>query len=333
MRASRDSSGWCGSLDRMNHLIERFLCAMATSWQCCRLVHRGHSVGFVGEPKPELPPGLQVRAWAAANGINEAANGTLNSYSLSMMALYHMQTVEGSATPALDALLGHNGELPAAINAETCGIAAVTAACSKHVERMPADEEQASLAELFLGFLLHYDALMSVWDCGLPLRVCPRTATMRCEPFEKSNPLAVEDPFDTNSNTASAVRAGGGAFRVRRAFLEGASFADETKRWTSTSRAAADAHVARLFESGPARSSSTADKSTILKPRRKSRSARRPVQVCVLHNELAAFCSALLLSCGSRGRCCLPACMLKCLALQSSNTNPQPSVGRRRRRV
>lgn len=34
---------------------------------------------------------LQVKEWAKANGINNPKNGTLNSYSLSLLVIFHFQ--------------------------------------------------------------------------------------------------------------------------------------------------------------------------------------------------------------------------------------------------
>ena len=190
---------------------------------------------------------MQVRAWAAAHDINSAQFGTLNSYTISMMALYHMQTLEESQTPALVELFKHEGTLPVEIDAQTCSAESVKQACSEVAECERDEESKASLAQLFLGFLQHYDALLSAWDCGLPLRVCPRTATLRHDPFDREFPVLVEDPFDTSSNTAAAV-ADKGAVCVRRAFLDGAALASGAMQSRLMGRKTIDAFVEQLFE-------------------------------------------------------------------------------------
>jgi hypothetical protein len=44
---------------------------------------------------------LQVKAWARHQGINDGAQGTFNSYTLTIMVLYHLQSFKPPIVPPL----------------------------------------------------------------------------------------------------------------------------------------------------------------------------------------------------------------------------------------
>ena len=48
---------------------------------------------------------MQAKVWARHHGINDGAQGTFNSYALTTMVLYHLQSLPQPVVPALVLLL------------------------------------------------------------------------------------------------------------------------------------------------------------------------------------------------------------------------------------
>lgn len=153
---------------------------------------------------------LIVKEWAKAHGINDPKTGTLNSYSLSLLIIFHFQTCEPAILPPL-------GEIyPGNMAADLTGVRAVAEKniediCSVNINRIKSERSRSingsSLAELFISFLAKFS------DISL------RASTQGISPHNgqwedidtnmiwqpKTYALYIEDPFEQPMNCARAV--------------------------------------------------------------------------------------------------------------------------------
>ncbi|PWA70902.1 nucleotidyltransferase family protein [Artemisia annua] len=153
---------------------------------------------------------LIAKEWAKAQGINDPKTGTLNSYSLSLLIVFHFQTCEPPIFPPLSEI--YPGNMVAALTG-------VRAAAEKHIEeicsvninRIKSDRSRpinrSSLADLFISFLGKFR------DISL------RAATQGISPHNgqwediatnmiwqpKTYALFIEDPFEQPMNSARTV--------------------------------------------------------------------------------------------------------------------------------
>ncbi|XP_042044078.1 protein HESO1-like isoform X2 [Salvia splendens] len=116
---------------------------------------------------------LLVKEWAKTHHINDSKSGTLNSYCLSLLVLFHFQTLKPAILPPLVEIY------PGNMADDLTGVRAVAEkniedTCAVNIKKIWADRSRAinrsSLSELFLSFL-----------------------------------AKVEDPFEQPANTARAV--------------------------------------------------------------------------------------------------------------------------------
>ncbi|CAH1451138.1 unnamed protein product [Lactuca virosa] len=153
---------------------------------------------------------LIVKEWAKAHGINDPKTGTLNSYSLSLLIIFHFQTCEPAILPPLSEIYQGN------MAADLFGVRAVAEkniedACSLSINRIKSDKSRrvnrSSLADLFLSFLEKF--------CDINVRA----STQGISPYNgqwedidknmiwqpKTYALFIEDPFEQPMNCARAV--------------------------------------------------------------------------------------------------------------------------------
>ncbi|CAM8966684.1 unnamed protein product [Rhodiola kirilowii] len=153
---------------------------------------------------------LMVKEWAKTHNINNSKSGTMNSYTLCLLIIFHFQTCEPAIFPPLqeiypgnivDDLTGIREEAQTRI-AETCGanIKRFTEDRSRRVNR-------STLSELFISFLAKFADISSMalnqgisvyrgqWeDIDTNMRWLPKTYA-----------LFVEDPFEQPENPARTV--------------------------------------------------------------------------------------------------------------------------------
>ncbi|XP_050210628.1 protein HESO1 [Mercurialis annua] len=177
---------------------------------------------------------LLVKEWAKAHNINSPKTGSLNSYSLCLLVVFHFQTCVPAILPPLKEIYPSNvvDDLRGVrITAEE----QIKEICNANISRYMSDRyrpvNKSSLAELFISFLLKFSAIHSK---AAELGICTFTgqwqdikSTMRWLP--KTYALFVEDPFEQPENTARAVSAGNlerisGAFRTTYNRLVSASY-------------------------------------------------------------------------------------------------------------
>ncbi|CAJ1863867.1 unnamed protein product [Sphenostylis stenocarpa] len=156
---------------------------------------------------------LLVKEWAKAHKINNSKAGTFNSYSLSLLVIFHFQTCVPAILPPLkyiypgnmvDDLKGVKADAENLI-AETC-----EASINRHIANNARSINTKSVTELFVEFLRKY-ARMDSW--ASELGISPYTG--QWEQIEnntiwlpKTYSIFVEDPFEQPQNTARSVTAG-----------------------------------------------------------------------------------------------------------------------------
>uniref|UniRef100_A0A2P2JSI1 Zinc finger protein n=1 Tax=Rhizophora mucronata TaxID=61149 RepID=A0A2P2JSI1_RHIMU len=156
---------------------------------------------------------LLVKEWAKAHNINNSKAGTFNSYSLSLLVIFHFQTCVPAILPplrdlyprnAVDDLAGVRTNVEAYI-AETfaANIARYRSNKSKGINR-------SSLSKLFVLFLAKFSDISSR---SVELGICPFTGqwedvTSNMRWLPRTYALFIEDPFEQPENTARGVSAG-----------------------------------------------------------------------------------------------------------------------------
>ncbi|KAL6980589.1 Protein heso1 [Sarracenia purpurea var. burkii] len=153
---------------------------------------------------------LLVKEWAKAHGINDSKSGTLNSYSLSLLIIFHFQTCVPALLPPLKEIY------PGNMVDDLTGVRAVAERqieemCAENITKFRSDKSRnrnrSSLSELFISFIAKFSDIRSR---ALEEGICPYTgqwehidSNMRWLP--KTYALFVEDPFEQPANTARAV--------------------------------------------------------------------------------------------------------------------------------
>ncbi|XP_022880707.1 protein HESO1-like isoform X3 [Olea europaea var. sylvestris] len=99
---------------------------------------------------------LLVKEWAKAHNINDPKSGTLNSYTLTLLVVFHLQTLEPAILPPLREIY------PGNMIDDLTGVRAVAEkrieeTCAVHINRIKSDKlriiNRSSLSELFISFL------------------------------------------------------------------------------------------------------------------------------------------------------------------------------------
>nr|GMD59061.1 protein HESO1 [Ipomoea batatas] len=153
---------------------------------------------------------LLVKEWAKAQSINDSKSGTLNSYSLSLLVIFHFQTCEPAILPPLKEIYPRNmvDDLTGVrVTAENL----VEETCAVNINRFKSNSSRAqndsSLADLFISFIEKFcDISSKASDQGIS------TYTGQWEDIEgnmrwlpKTYSLFIEDPFEQPANTARSV--------------------------------------------------------------------------------------------------------------------------------
>lgn len=151
---------------------------------------------------------LLVKEWAKANNINNPKTGTLNSYSLSLLVIFHFQTCVPAILPPLKDLY------PGNMADELIGIRAdverrIEEVCFSNIANFRKERRvnRSSLSELFTSFIEKFTDISTRaaeqgistysgrWeDINTTTRWLPRTYA-----------IFIEDPFEQPENTARSV--------------------------------------------------------------------------------------------------------------------------------
>ncbi|MBA0813821.1 hypothetical protein Gohar_027643, partial [Gossypium harknessii] len=116
---------------------------------------------------------LLVKEWAKANGINNPKTGTFNSYSLSLLVIFHFQTCVPPILPPLKDIYPTNvvDDLTGAkVDAER----RIAQVCLSNIARFKSSRivNRSSLSELFISFIAKFSEINSK---ALELGICTFT--------------------------------------------------------------------------------------------------------------------------------------------------------------
>ncbi|KAF2296109.1 hypothetical protein GH714_036175 [Hevea brasiliensis] len=156
---------------------------------------------------------LLVKEWAKTHNINNSKAGTLNSYSLSLLVIFHFQTCVPAILPPLREIYPRNA-VDDLTGVRTVAEERIKKICHANISRYMSDKYRAanrsSLSELFISFLAKFSNISTK---AVKLGICTFTgqwqdmrSIMRWLP--KTYPLFIEDPFERTENTARAVTVG-----------------------------------------------------------------------------------------------------------------------------
>ncbi|GLT75455.1 hypothetical protein SLA2020_471780 [Shorea laevis] len=153
---------------------------------------------------------LLVKEWAKAYDINDPKNGTLNSYSLSLLVIFHFQTCLPAILPPLRYLY------PGNLVDDLTGVRAVAErriaeVCATNIARFKSDRSRllnrSSLSELFVSFIAKYrDINSKAHQLGIfPFTGQWESLSSNTRWLLRNKALFIEDPFEQASNTARTV--------------------------------------------------------------------------------------------------------------------------------
>ncbi|KAI3472630.1 hypothetical protein Pfo_031021 [Paulownia fortunei] len=153
---------------------------------------------------------LLVKQWAKNHRINDSKSGTLNSYSLCLLVVFHLQTLVPAILPPLREIYPGN-MIDDLAGVRTVAEKRIEDICAVNINRIKADKlrliNRSTLSELFISFLAKFSD------------ICSRASTQGINPYAgqledidsnmrwlpKTYALFVEDPFEHPANTARTV--------------------------------------------------------------------------------------------------------------------------------
>ncbi|TYG51859.1 hypothetical protein ES288_D10G294900v1 [Gossypium darwinii] len=153
---------------------------------------------------------LLVKEWAKANGINNPKTGTFNSYSLSLLVIFHFQTCVPPILPPLKDIYPTNvvDDLTGAkVDAER----RIAQVCSSNIARFKSSTSRivnrSSLSELFISFIAKFSEInLKASELG----ICTFTGQWEyiannTRWLPRTYAIFIEDPFEQPENSARAV--------------------------------------------------------------------------------------------------------------------------------
>ncbi|MCL7030428.1 hypothetical protein MKW94_015915, partial [Papaver nudicaule] len=152
---------------------------------------------------------LLIKEWAKLRDINSPKEGTLNSYSLSLLVIFHFQTCQPAIIPPLKEIYPGNivkdsrgGRLTATEERnihETCNVNI------ESFKRKLTNVNKSSLSELFVSFFQKFSAIKTMASDRV---ICTYSGQweQKRNYFRRSTPILIEDPIDRPENAARAVQ-------------------------------------------------------------------------------------------------------------------------------
>ncbi|KAJ4941589.1 hypothetical protein JOQ06_011467 [Pogonophryne albipinna] len=137
---------------------------------------------------------LVVKKWAQHNHINDASKGTLSSYTLVLLVLHYLQTLNEPVLPSLQ--MDYPDSFFPLMDID------MVPEGPKHVPPY-ISSNQSSLGELLLGFLGYYATVFS-WDRKVISVREAKAFPKNNSPTWRNKFICVEEPFERN-NVARAV--------------------------------------------------------------------------------------------------------------------------------
>ncbi|KAM0953490.1 putative polynucleotide adenylyltransferase [Dioscorea sansibarensis] len=148
---------------------------------------------------------LLVKEWAKAQDINNPKEGTLNSYSLCLMVIFHFQTCSPPILPPLKEI--YEGNVADALTGMTAFTERrIRDECSANIARFKSQvyrqKNKSSLSQLLIEFFRKFSNIGSISSTNA---FCTYTGQMGTRYLIKTRALSIEDPFEQTENTARAV--------------------------------------------------------------------------------------------------------------------------------
>ncbi|XP_068643774.1 protein HESO1-like isoform X2 [Aristolochia californica] len=155
---------------------------------------------------------LLVKEWAKAQGINDPKNGTFNSYSLTLLVIFHFQTCKPSILPPLMSIF--DGNIADLIGMQSH--ASIETTCAENIARFKRERysrNQSTLSELFVSF---FEKFSKIKRKSAKHVLCTYTGNWELKRSQSrwmmtSSPILIEDPFEQTENAARSV----GSFDLR----------------------------------------------------------------------------------------------------------------------
>nr|XP_027104376.1 protein HESO1-like isoform X1 [Coffea arabica]XP_027104377.1 protein HESO1-like isoform X1 [Coffea arabica]XP_027104378.1 protein HESO1-like isoform X1 [Coffea arabica] len=153
---------------------------------------------------------LLIKEWAKAHNINDPKFGSLNSYSLSLLVVFHFQTCVPAIFPPLKEIYPGN-MVDDLIGVRALAEKHVEETCAVNINRYRSDSSRltnhSSLSQLFMSFLEKFSDISAK---AATQGISPYTGqwedidtNMRWLP--KTYAVFIEDPFEQPVNTARTV--------------------------------------------------------------------------------------------------------------------------------
>ncbi|XP_077238925.1 nucleotidyltransferase family protein isoform X2 [Tasmannia lanceolata] len=153
---------------------------------------------------------LLIKEWAKTKNINDPKSGTLNSYSLSLLVIFHFQTCKPPIFPPLkdiyegniiDDLTGMRSIAGRRIE-DTC-----TASIARFRSQGFNQANRSSLSELFVSF---FEKFSGIDIMSVDFAICTYTGRWErkwnnAKWMQKPHHILIEDPFEQPDNAARAV--------------------------------------------------------------------------------------------------------------------------------
>ncbi|KAJ4971136.1 hypothetical protein NE237_004235 [Protea cynaroides] len=154
---------------------------------------------------------LLVKEWAKAQNINDPKTGTLNSYSLSLLVIFHFQTCVPAILPPLMEI--YTGNIVDDLTGERITAdRRIQDTFAANLEKLKSQSlgrvvNRSSVSELFVMFFEKFSRINSM---ASEYAICTYTGHWEHKKnnsrwMEKRSPLLIEDPFEQPDNAARAV--------------------------------------------------------------------------------------------------------------------------------
>ena len=158
-------------------------------------------------------PCMQVKAWARCQRLNDPVNGSFNSYALTLMALFHLQSVQPPVMPSVAHIMFDERPIEGGVlvlddtNAHIVPVDDVRQHCRQLGSEGFGLDNKSSVAELFLGFIVRFMAITQAWASGRArnVRVSTFEGMMQDAFFDEDYIMLMEDPFDWTDNSARTI--------------------------------------------------------------------------------------------------------------------------------
>jgi len=161
-----------------------------------------------------------IKMWASEHKVNDASQGTLNSFSLILLVIFHLQTRSVPVLPPLFLLLSHKGDKvkrPMKYDLDTRNLILeemVEKSVDWRSKRSKSGTNRETLLELVVSFFHIIKGLTYVWGrtdsyhySMCHVRVDTWEAQLKHEAWPKSRAVcSIEDPFDAQENCSRAVQ-------------------------------------------------------------------------------------------------------------------------------